>query len=37
MRRAGLQLAQIVIAKWEDFKDVVPTQHWLKQRMDENE
>lgn len=31
------QLAQIVIAKWEDFKDVVPTQHWLKQRMDENE
>jgi len=31
------QLAQIIIAKWEHFKDVVPTQHWLKQRMDEIE
>ncbi len=31
------QLAQIVIAKWEHFKDVLPTQHWLKQRMDEIE
>lgn len=31
------QLAQIVIAKWDYFKDVVPTQHWLKQRMDEME
>lgn len=31
------QLAQIVIAKWDYFKDVVPTQHWLKQRMDELE
>ena len=31
------QLAQIIIAKWEHFKDVVPTQHWLKQRMDELE
>ena len=31
------QLAQIVIAKWDIFKDVVPTQHWLKQRMDEME
>ncbi len=30
-------LAQIIIAKWEFFKDVVPTQHWLKQRMDEME
>lgn len=30
-------LAQIIIAKWEVFKDVVPTQHWLKQRMDELE
>jgi hypothetical protein len=30
-------LAQIIIAKWEHFKDVVPTQHWLKQRMDEIE
>jgi hypothetical protein len=31
------QLAQIIIAKWDHFKDVVPTQHWLKQRMDEME
>jgi hypothetical protein len=30
-------LAQIIIAKWEHFKDIVPTQHWLKQRMDELE
>jgi hypothetical protein len=30
-------LAQIVIAKWEYFKDIVPTQHWLKQRMEEME
>lgn len=30
-------LAQIIIAKWEFFKDVIPTQHWLKQRMDELE
>ncbi len=30
-------LAQIVIAKWDYFKDIVPTQHWLKQRMDEIE
>lgn len=30
-------LAQIIIAKWEHFKNVVPTQHWLKQRMDELE
>jgi hypothetical protein len=31
------QLAQLVIAKWDHFKDIVPTQHWLKQRMDEME
>ncbi|MBR1122511.1 hypothetical protein JQ628_13370 [Bradyrhizobium lablabi] len=31
------QLAQIIIAKWDHFKDVVPSQHWLKQRMDEME
>jgi len=31
------QLAQIIIEKWEFFKDIVPTQHWLKQRMDELE
>jgi hypothetical protein len=30
-------LAQIIIAKWDYFKDVVPTQHWLKQRMEELE
>ena len=26
-------LAQIIIAKWDFFKDVIPTQHWLKQRI----
>lgn len=31
------QLAQIIVAKWEHFKDVLPTQHWIKQRMDELE
>ena len=31
------QLAQIVVAKWDHFKDILPTQHWLKQRMDELE
>lgn len=30
-------LAQIIIAKWDHFKSVVPSQHWLKQRMDELE
>lgn len=30
-------LAQIIVAKWDFFKDVIPTQHWLKQRMDELE
>jgi len=30
------QLAQIVISKWEHFQ-VIPSQHWLKQRMDEME
>jgi hypothetical protein len=30
-------LAQIIIAKWDHFKDIVPTQHWLKQRMEEME
>jgi hypothetical protein len=29
-------LAQIIIDKWEHFQ-VIPTQHWLKQRMDEME
>ena len=31
------QLAQIIMEKWEFFKDIVPSQHWLKQRMDEME
>lgn len=30
-------LADIVIANWEDFSDLVPSQHWLKQRLDELE
>ncbi len=30
-------LAQIIIDKWENFKDIIPSQHWLKQRMDELE
>lgn len=30
-------LADIVIQNWDDFSDLVPTQHWLKQRMDELE
>jgi hypothetical protein len=30
-------LAQIIQAKWEHFKDVLPSQHWLNQRMDELE
>ncbi|CEJ89120.1 conserved hypothetical protein [Hyphomicrobium sp. GJ21] len=31
------QLADIVISNWDEFSDLVPTQHWLKQRMDELE
>ncbi|MBB5772061.1 hypothetical protein HNP47_002065 [Brevundimonas vesicularis] len=31
------QLGQIIVAKWDCFKDVVPSQHWLSQRMDEIE
>lgn len=30
-------LADIVIAKWEDFDDVIPTQVWIKQKFDELE
>jgi hypothetical protein len=30
-------LAQIIINKWEYFQDIIPSQHWLKQRMDELE
>ena len=31
------QLADIIISRWEDFSDLIPTQHWLKQRMEELE
>lgn len=31
------QLSQIIIAKWDCFKDIIPSQHWLSQRMDEIE
>lgn len=31
------QLAAIIIEKWTCFEDIVPSQHWLKQRMDELE
>ena len=31
------QLAQIIIEKWPFFEDIIPSQHWLKQRMDELE
>lgn len=31
------QLSQLIVAKWDHFKDIVPTQHWPKQRMDELE
>jgi len=30
-------LAQIIIWKWEHFEAIIPSQHWLKQRMDELE
>ena len=30
-------LAQIIVDKWEHFKDIMPSQQWLKQRMDEME
>lgn len=30
-------LTTIIIEKWDFFKDIVPSQHWLKQRMDEME
>lgn len=30
-------LAQIMINNWEDFQDIIPSQHWLSQRMDELE
>lgn len=30
-------LAQLILNKWEHFESVIPSQHWLKQRMDEIE
>ncbi|MCH7691345.1 MAG: hypothetical protein IIA17_09920 [candidate division Zixibacteria bacterium] len=30
-------LAQLIINKWEHFSAIIPSQHWLKQRMDEME
>jgi hypothetical protein len=30
-------LAQIIVSQWEHFQDIIPPQHWLKQRMDELE
>lgn len=30
-------LAQIIIDKWDFFRDLLPSQHWIKQRMDEME
>jgi hypothetical protein len=30
-------LSQIIIEKWPHFEDIMPSQHWLKQRMDELE
>jgi hypothetical protein len=30
-------LAKVIVDKWEHFEDIIPSQHWLKQRMDELE
>jgi hypothetical protein len=30
-------LASIIVEKWQHFEDIMPSQHWLKQRMDELE
>lgn len=30
-------LSDIIISNWEDFSDLIPSQHWLKQRFDELE
>lgn len=30
-------LSDIIIHNWDDFSDLIPSQHWLKQRMDELE
>lgn len=31
------QLSAIIVDKWDSFEDIIPSQHWLKQRMDELE
>lgn len=31
------QLSQIIVDKWSCFENIIPSQHWLKQRMDELE
>ncbi len=31
------QLSSIIVEKWIHFEDIIPSQHWLKQRMDELE
>lgn len=30
-------LASVIVEKWAHFEDLIPSQHWLKQRMDELE
>jgi hypothetical protein len=30
-------LADIIVANWDSFSDLIPSQHWLKQRFDELE
>jgi Swt1-like HEPN len=30
-------LCRIILHSWEDFSDLIPSQHWIKQRMDELE
>ena len=30
-------LSAVIIDKWQHFEDIMPTQHWLKQRLDELE
>jgi len=30
-------LSDIIVGNWEDFSDLIPSQHWLRQRMEELE
>ena len=30
-------LSKIIVNSWDDFSDLIPSQHWIKQRMDELE